>query len=349
MRTLGQAYSEVKMLGRAGPAKTRSRMRRAGYLVLLLVACEPAAPSQTVAAAPTTATLAEVGPRVGAPVAGTLAEVGPSAPAEPRSEPVVVDPALADRHPSLAYYPSLAAALPAALFGGGPREILAALVASMAPYRWPSALDWDRHGFIDLHGPRPGFVTRVSGALISQPGDRHDLGCAGGFLEGVRLTLVPDLAIGELDRCDVAADAVAGGPTACEPQRDYGWLALRNIAVRLRPSQLPVGPRLITLAPERAEDLDRLSAAGAMHLCTVSHEANARGRLRLHHHMMIVLARGESDAFDVFDTTGIRGVALARMTRARFAEYVSVQLAASREFRYARSSAQLICLPVAAR
>lgn len=324
-------------------------MKSVGCLALLFVACEPAAaPSRPVPAGPTAGTIGE-GSIAAAPLAGTVAELGPIAAPEPRSEAVVVDPVLADRHPSLAYYPSLAAALPAALVGGAPREILVGLAATMAPYRWPSALDWDRHGFLDLHGPRPGFVTRVSGALISQPGDRHDLGCAGGFLEGVRLTLVPDLAIGELDRCDVEADAVAGGPTECEPQRDYGWLALRNIAVRLRPSQLPAGPRLISLAPERSEDLDRLSAAGAMHLCTVSHEANARGRLRLHHHMMIVLARAEADALDVFDTTGIRGVALARMTRARFGEYVSVQLAASREFRYARGSAQLICLPVAAR
>jgi len=305
-----------------GPVSTRGR-----GLWLVLVSCEPAAPR----------VVAEVETKVEARPARVVEE----------SAAVVVNPALVDRYPSLEYYPDLGARMAVALAGGRPREILAGIAESVAVYRWPSMLDWDRHGFIDVHGGRPGFVTRVAGASISQPVDRHDLGCAGGFLEGVRMTLVPDLAIDELDRCEVAV-AVAGGPVDCEPQRAYGWLALRNIAARLRPSQLPAGRRLFELAPERQASLDPLAVPGAMHLCTVSHESTAQGGQRLYHHLMIVLATAEAGALEVFDTTGIRGVALTRMTRDRFLHYCATLLGASREYRYTSRSARLTCLPVAA-
>ena len=306
-----------------GPVWTRAR-----GLWLVLVACEPAAP------------------RVVAEPVATEVEARPVTVVEAPAA-VVVNAALVDRYPSLEYYPDLGARMAVALAGGRPREILAGIVESVAVYRWPSMLDWDRHGFIEVHGARAGFVTRVAGASISQPVDRHDLGCAGGFLEGVRMTLVPDLAIEELDRC--AADVwVAGGPVGCDPQREYGWLALRNIAARLRPTQLPAGPRLFELAPERQANLDPLAVPGAMHLCTVSHESTTQGGQRLYHHLMIVLATAEAGALEVFDTTGIRGVALTRMTRDRFLHYCATLLGASREYRYISRSARLTCLPVAA-
>lgn len=298
----------------------------------LLAACEPAG-SQPVEVVEVHAPRAEIS----APVVEVRAPVLAA----------VVDAALVDRYPSLAYYPDVGASMAAALAEGAPREILWKVAEGMEPYGWPTAVDWDRHGFIDIDGARPGFVTRVAGGRISQPADRHDLGCAGGFLEGVRMTLVPDLPIDELDRCD-ADVAVAGGPVGCEPQRDYGWLALRNIAARLRPAQLPEGRRLFEISPERGASLDPLAVPGAIQLCTVSHEAAAREQIRYYHHLMIVLATEDVDSLDVFDTTGLRGVALTRMNRGRFMNYVTNQLGANREYRYARRSARLTCLPVAA-
>ena len=291
--------------------------------MVVLVACEPATPSRVVAE--------EV---IAAPP--VVAE---------RKAPVVVDAVVADRYPSLAYYPDLGAKVAAARADGA-RAVLAAIVESLEKYRWPGVLDWDRNGFIDVRGARPGFVTRVSGLLKSQPGDRHDLGCAGGFLEGVRMTLVPDMAIDELDRCDVEV-AVEGGPAGCEPEREYGWLALRNVAGRLRAEQLPAGARMFELAPAAGPaGISPLAAPGAMHLCTVSHESAARGEARLYHHLMIVLATEDADDIEVFDTTGLRGVALTRMTRARFVNYCANQLAASREYRYRGRSARVTCLAV---
>jgi hypothetical protein len=231
---------------------------------------------------------------------------------------------------------------------GRPREILAKVAESLVAYRWPTMLDWDRNGFIDVQGPRPGFVTRGVGSIdLAADGPPRSRGAPGASSRGVRMTLVPDLAIDELDRCDVAA-AVTGGPSGCEPQREYGWLALRNIAARLRPSQLPAGARLFELAPERAASLEPLAVPGAMHLCTLSHESTTQGGARLYHHMMIVLATDDAEALEVFDTTGIRGVALTRMTRGRFLHYCGKLLAASREYRYSSASARLTCLPVAA-
>jgi hypothetical protein len=110
--------------------------------VVVLVACEPATPSRVVAE--------EV---IAAPPVVAL-----------REAPVVVDAVVADRYPSLAYYPDLGAKVAAARSDGA-RAVLAAIVESLKKYRWPSVLDWDRNGFIDVRGARPGFVTRVSGLL----------------------------------------------------------------------------------------------------------------------------------------------------------------------------------------
>lgn len=254
------------------------------------------------------------------------------------------DARLVDRHPSLAYYPGTSARLHAALAGADVRERLAALAESLAPYRWPDAYDWDRHGFIDLAGPRPGFVTRVSGVLVPQDPDRHDLGCAGGFLEGVRMAWLPDLAVEDLDRCEPAGQ-VEGGPDACDPEHDYGWLALANITRRLRPAQLPEGPRLFEFGPNHPGAVDRIAAPDTMHLCTVSHQSATRAKARYHHHMMIVAGAG--DSVDVFDTTGARGVAYIRLPLPRFRRYCTAMLAASEEFRYISRSTRLTCVRVA--
>ena len=263
-------------------------------------------------------------------------------------ESVRFDPVIADRYPSLAYYPGPSAAVHAALARqDSATRVLTALADSLAPYRWPSALDWDRQGFIDPHGPRPGFVTRIAGVLIEQTSDRHDLGCAGGFLEGVRLTLLPQLAVDDLDRCawDVPVD---GAPTRCDPEHAYGWLALANVAARLRDDQLPEGRRLIEIDPRDRVGLDRLAAPDAMHLCTVSHASATRTDDRYHHHLMIVLGTPEHGGYEVFDTTGARGVALTPMSGDHFFRYCTTLLAAHRVFRYVSRSTRLTCLPVRA-
>ncbi len=272
----------------------------------------------------------------------------PSTPSTP-SAPPAFDALIADRYPSLAFYPEPSLSLRTALARHDPpRELLAALAETMAPYRWPSPFDWDRQGFIDLHGPQPGFVTRIAGAPIAQNGDRHDLGCAGGFLEGVRLTLLPQLAIDDLDRCEPARE-VLGAPAGCDREHAYGWLALTNVAALLSEDQLPEGPRLHEIGPRDQTGLDRLAAPGAMHLCAVSHASASHGDARYHHHLMIVLGTTDAASFEVFDTTGARGVALAPMSRDRFHRYTTTQLAANLEFRYVSRSTRLTCLPVAPR
>lgn len=310
---------------RAGKLASMQRMASASFVAALL-ACD-AAPIE-VAVAPVT--------------------IEPASTRPARAE--VVDPVLADRHPSLAYYPEVDAGLRAALTRrSGPSEILAALQSNLAPYRWPSMAEWDRHGFVDLHGDQPGFVSRIAGALVAQPPGRHDLGCAGGFLEGVRMTLLPELAIDDLDRCDEHAARVFGGATGCDPAREYGWLALTNIARRLHSEQLPAGPRLVEVSLWDEAAVARLAAPDAMHLCSVSHVAAARGGQRFYHHMMIVLGTPGGDALEVFDTTGARGVALARMSRSKLVRYCVTLLARHHEYRYAGRSTGLTCLPVVAR
>ncbi len=305
-------------------------------LAAMLVACE--------------AVPVEVEPVVNVESASPVANGSPVANERtPRIAPPPLDSALADRYPSLDHYPAVDGRLELLKMlerGEDAREVLAALAACMAPYRWPSMNDWDRHGFIALDGPVSGYVTRVSGGVVSQPSDRHDLGCAGGFLEGVRLTLLPRLAIEDLDRCGTERP-VEGEPAGCDPGREYGWLALKNIAARLDAAQLPMGARLIEVDVHREEGLAALAAPGAMHLCTVSHVSATHGRSRFYHHMMIVLGTADGEALDVFDTTGGRGVSVVTMPRERFVGYCTIMLRNNREFRYVGRSTELKCLPVA--
>lgn len=268
--------------------------------------------------------------------------------ARPASPAPAVDSRLVDRYPSLEYYPAIEPPLRAALErGADAREVLAALEANLAPHRWPGMFDWDRHGFISLAGALQGHVTRISGELVRQPVDRHDLGCAGGFLEGVRLTLLPRLGIDELDRCGDELGRVQGAPARCDPDHEYGLLALANIAARLDERRLPAGARLLELDVADAASLDGLFASRSMSLCTVSHVSGAYDRARYYHHMMIVLGTPDGDSLDVFDTTGGRGVSLLRMPRSRFVRYLTVMLRSNREFRYLGRGTGLTCLPVA--
>ncbi|HWB74645.1 MAG TPA: hypothetical protein VG755_06810, partial [Nannocystaceae bacterium] len=127
---------------------------------------------------------------------------------------------------------------------------------------------------------------------------------------------------------------------------DFGLLAVANIAARLDPARLPEGPQLVVVAADDDEQLAKLRAPESAHLCTVSHvSAVHRGR-RFHHHMMIVLGTAQGDAYDVFDTTGSRGVAVERMSVGRLHTYVRGLLAANRDYRYAPASARLTCVRV---
>jgi hypothetical protein len=114
-------------------------------------------------------------------------------------------------YPSLEHYPSVAPALTAALARRHGPSILAGLDESLRPYRWPDAVSWENTGFIRLAGEGTraegeplGFVRRVGGNVLAQDGT-HDLGCAGGFLEGMRLLWLPDLTIEDLGDCDAPA------------------------------------------------------------------------------------------------------------------------------------------------
>lgn len=72
------------------------------------------------------------------------------------------------------------------------------------------------------------------------------------------------------------AAAVTGGPSGCEPQREYGWLALRKHRGAAAAEPAAAGARLFELAPERAANLEPLAVPGAMHLCTLSHSSRRR-------------------------------------------------------------------------
>lgn len=269
----------------------------------------------------------------------------PVAAPPPPSEATALDASLADRYPSLVYYPEVGAGLQNALRdGAAPREILSALSETMAPYRWPTASDWDRAGFIDMDAATPGFVTRTWGKSVSQPTDRHDLGCTGGFIEAVRLLLLPRLALADIERCDPDTFSIEGGPRRCDPEHDFGRLAIANIAARLQPGQLAGGRRFVELVPTEPAARAELAVPGAMHLCTVSHQSGARGGERFHHHMVIAL--GEPDALWIFDTTGVRGVAIEAMSDERFVRYFTRLLGSNREYRYVPRSARLTCLAV---
>lgn len=274
--------------------------------------------------------------------------VAPEAADLPPSSTPTIDPpsALLDRFPSLAFYPAITTTLRTALDGhAAPTAILTALADALAPYRWPSSEDWDRAGFIDLDAPVPGFVTRIATGSVSQPTDRHDLGCAGGFLEGVRAIVAPRIDVADLEHCDADTFAVTGAPTRCDLDHDFGLLAITNIAASLEVSRLPKG-RTITTWKTTPRAHTELARDGAVHLCTVSHEAQSRDDARFHHHMIIAL--GDADGLSVFDTTGVRGVAIQRMDARRFVRYFTSLLAVNREYRYASSSAQLSCLEVTA-
>lgn len=282
--------------------------------------------------------------RAGGTAATAPVAAEPAPEPDPPPQPGEVDAAVFDRYPSLVFYPEVAPALVAALTrGASSREILEALAVTFAPWRWPSASDWDRAGFIDTAADTPGFVTRTFGRSVSQPTGRHDLGCAGGFLEGVRMILAPRIDVDEFEHCDESTLAIEGGPERCDQEREFGRIAIANIARTLPDDRLASEAKLVELRAD-ADTHATLAKPGAMHLCTVSHRAAARHRDRYFHHMLVAL--GEPDGLWVFDTTGVKGVALERMEIDRFIRYCTTLLGSNREYRYVADTARLTCVAV---
>lgn len=277
-------------------------------------------------------------------------EVSAPAPARPSPKPVEqatsVEPTTASRYPSLAYYPELHSTMLPALERGDAPAILGALAYTFKPVRPPYAL-WERTGHVRLGGPTTGFVREVDGVISHQPAGRFDLSCAGGFLEAVRLLLLPEVELDELGHCDAELlGEVEGAPETCGHEGDFGWLALANIAARLDLERLPKGKTVWSKPVLRRDDVDADVAAGDVRLCTVSHASTVHGGERFHHHMMLMLEPNKDGEIPLFDITGSRGVYLRPRPRNLVAKYVKHLLADNDAFRYQPRSALLTCLDV---
>lgn len=340
----------------------RRASSRAVGLALALGACgEPsAAPSgrdpgeaaRSVGAAPVKAAPMEAAPVGAAPMEAAPMEA-PPVEAPPPSGRVAPEPALdAIEPPSWAYLPRVDPMLREALLAGEPTEVrLEALVRALAPFRWASD-DWDNLGFIRTTDDAPrGFVTRVDGALRMQAEGAYSLGCAGGFLEGVRVALAPTLEMADLLRCDDATLAVLGtsAPPTCEPEA-FGLHAIANTAIAADAAGvLEQPPAAVSLDPRDPAALGPLLAPGVLQLCTVSHVPSVGSPTRLYHHLMIVLRASGPRAMMLFDTTGYRGVAMRRIDAPGLSRYVTTALARNEAHRYDPTSARIDCLTLARR
>lgn len=299
---------------------------RLGILAGLLLACDPAPPPV---------------PRP-APVASPTPE--PPAP-QPEGLPPPRDPpdeALRAQYPSLVHYPEVPPPLAAGLRARDVDAILFGLTRAFAASRWAHIDAWERLAHIRIAEPA-GYVRTEAGAPVKLSPGTYDLGCFGGFLEGVRLLYLPRVELAELIACDpvTAFDTCEGGAHA-------GLAALLQLGARLPPDRLPRGLDLQELRPgDEHPDLAAALDPDALHLCTVSHRARARGGARMYHHMMILDPRRDHlGRVAVFDTTGAAGVAVRRMGPERLTTYVRRLLALSDVFRYDPASARLSCLAV---
>ena len=255
-------------------------------------------------------------------------------------------PELAERYPSLAYYPDPHASLLEALEARDTPGILYGLERTFAPVR-PESEDWDRSGHLRLRGETTGFVREVGQGVTPQPAGRYDLSCAGGFVEAVRLLLLPRIELDDLGRCDDAQLAlVEGAPAACGDEGDFGLLALVNIAAQLEPEQLPEGRTIHANPVRNRDDVKANVLPGHARLCTVSHESTTQGRNRYHHHMMLMLEPDENGEVPLFDTTGYNGVHIRSRPHNLIAKYAKHALADNERFAYDRNSTVLSCLTV---
>jgi hypothetical protein len=333
-------------------ARTSSTARRpvprslhvaAAGLLLLLGACS--SPS----AAPSAPSRHRAEPRASSTPSPEPTPVEPPQPAalaSPNAPHDALEPA------SWAYLPRVDPMLREALAAGEPTEVrLEALVRALAPFRWQSD-DWDNLGFIRTEADAPrGFVTREDGALRMQPDGAYSLGCAGGFLEGVRVALAPALEMAELQHCDAATLAILGttAPSTCKPE-DFGLHAIANAARAAAAAGVLETPAVpLRLDPHDPAALAPLMAPGVVQLCTVSHEPTVGPPTRLHHHLMIVLRATGPRAMSLFDTTGYRGVAMRRIDAAGLSSYATKALARNEAHRYDPASARIDCLTLTRR
>ncbi|WP_143141589.1 hypothetical protein [Nannocystis exedens] len=272
----------------------------------------------------------------------------PPSPAPPRPavhlEPVDArDADLLERWPSLAHYPRVPPALASGLRARDPAAIFRGLELAFEPDRWAEVDAWERLGHIRLAEPA-GFCRTDAGRPVRLSSGTYDLGCLGGFLEGVRLLWLPRLELADLVPCEPP-----GGFESCRDGAQAGRAALLQIAARLPEGVLPRGLEVLDLrlAELGPEALIAALVPDVLHLCSVSHRARARGGERMYHHMMIVdPARDRLGRVHVFDTTGAAGVAWRAMRPERLHSYARRLLALHDTFRYDPDSAQLSCLPV---
>ena len=257
----------------------------------------------------------------------------PEAAAEVAPQPSTAAPkGLLDRYPSVRHYPELHEDLEPGLQTRDTEMILRGLARTFRPHK-PEYEHWDRTGHIRLTGDVTGFVSETSDGLIPQPPPTYNLSCAGGFLEGVRLLLLPNVELDELGTCE--GECSAG---------DFGLRVLRNIAARLSPKQLPNGPELHTTRVEGPDTVPATVPADQVKLCTVSHVSPAAGGERMHHHMMMLVPPSEGDVrLRIFDTTGSRGVSLRPRTRQKLRNYVRLLLADNDAYHYDPKSTDLTC------
>ncbi|WAS98259.1 hypothetical protein [Nannocystis punicea] len=261
-----------------------------------------------------------------------------------RLEPVDArDADLLARWPSLTHYPRVPPALAAGLRAHDPAAIFRGLELAFEPDRWAEIDAWERLGHIRLADPA-GFCRTDAGQPVRLSPGTYDLGCLGGFLEGVRLLWLPRLELADLVPCDPP-----GGFESCQDGAHAGRAALLQIAARLPEADLPRGLDLLDLRLGELDPEAALAALvpGALHLCSVSHRAGARGGERMYHHMMIVdPTRDRLGRVHVFDTTGAAGVAWRAMRPTRLHRYARRLLARHDAFRYDPESARLTCLAV---
>jgi hypothetical protein len=285
----------------------------------------------------------EPGPRREEARTGAHAAPPDAASADPPPAPVTSPPVAA--YPSLAHYPSVAPTLTQALARRDGVAILAGLDDTLRPYRWPDAMSWDNTGYVNVAGPGPlGWARRVGEAVLAQDDGTHDLGCAGGFLEGMRLLWLPTLAIEELGDCTTPVDrGVTGAALDCDQPSAWGLVAIANLAARLPMEALPHGRVITKHVVTNAATAAELRTPGVLHLCTLSHTSR-RAPGRWHHHMMAIGADPQETILRVFDTTGIGGVSWRQMTAERLHRYTSDALASNAEYRYERGTAELHCV-----
>ncbi len=245
-------------------------------------------------------------------------------------------------------YPSVAPPLREAVTHRADADVvLRALVDGLAPYRWDRLQDWDNLGYVRIGQDAPhGWVTQAGGTLRSQPPGEAQLGCAGGYLEGVRALLVPQLRMDDLQRCDDATWNTLGSVQACHDD-NFGLRAIANTAAQAQADGVLSGPaRHVHIEPSEADDLAPLLARGPVHLCTVSHASTARDGILMYHHLMILARARGARALLMFDTTGYRGVSMRRMTVPTLVSYVRSALANNDTYRYDPASTHLDCVAV---